>query len=316
MVDPELQNSLIKAICQVSPYGILVVDDKEVVVSHNPQFVEIWRLPSKLLYGLEPGSAIGLDDAPILSTVLDRVKDKQTFLSRVKELYGNPQLIDHCEIELLDGRTVERHSTVLYGNNGQHLGRVWFFRDITCQKQAEAKLQELTRQDPLTGLANRRYFFERASQEFARTKRYFNPLSIAFLDIDNFKQINDNYGHAVGDEILKAVSSHAQSLLRQVDVFARVGGEEVFARIGGEEFAVLLPETNISQAALIAERLRLTIADIRHRTTKHGEISCTISIGVAALKLVDTCIEDCLLRADSAMYRAKRNGRNRVEIKA
>jgi GGDEF domain-containing protein len=311
----ELQDSLINAIYQESPEGILVVDDKEVIVSHNHQFVEIWRLPNDLLNGLESDSAIGLDDAPILAAVLNRVKDAQAFLARVKELYDNPHLKDHCEIELLDGRTVERHSAVLYSKDGRLLGRVWFFRDITSQKQVEATLKELTRQDPLTGVANRRYFFERANLEFARTKRYLNPLSIALLDIDYFKQINDKNGHAVGDEILKSVCSCSQSLLRQVDVFARIGGEEVFARIGGEEFAVLLPDTNLNQATHVAERLRRAIADIK-LLIKNGEVSCTVSIGVATLGLTDTCIEDCLLRADNAMYRAKHNGRNRVEIEA
>lgn len=309
----EFHSPLINAIYEASPEGILVVDKNDNIVSHNQKFIEIWRIPDELLTGEEPNTAVGLKDAPIISTVLKSVKYSEYFVARVKELNKNPNLVDYCEIELLDGRTVERHSTVLYGKDGDLLGRVWFFRDITVQKETEAKLRELTFQDSLTGVANRRYFIERASQEFNRTKRYSSPLSIALLDIDHFKRINDNYGHAVGDEVLKSVSRCIQSLLRQVDVFARVSGADVFARIGGEEFAVLLPNTDLNQAVHLAERLRKTVADnkIPHKT---GSLGCTLSIGIAMLRVTDTCVEDCMVRADKAMYCAKQNGRNRVEI--
>jgi len=302
--DYELQSSLIKAINEASPDGILVVNDQGIVVSHNHRFVEIWRVPDYRLRGTEPDSAIGARDDPLLANALERVKDEQAFLARVQELYDNPHLDDHCEIELKDGRTLERHSTMLVSDEGKNLGRVWFFRDITSQKQTEAALKELARHDPLTGMANRRYFFERANQELARTKRHSTTLSIVELDIDHFKQINDQYGHAVGDEVLKSLCIVSQRMLREADVFAR---------IGGEEFAVLLPDTNLDGAACLAERLRKTIAN-RKLSLNSGEFNCTISVGVATLKSTDTSIEDCLLRADSALYRAKHNGRNRVEI--
>ena len=236
----------------------------------------------------------------------ERVKDKQTFLARVRELYNNHSLSDLCEIELLDGRTVERHSTVLRNDDGQYLGRVWFFRDITSHKQTEIALKELAHHDPLTGAANRRYFFERASQELARTKRRSTPLSIAELDIDHFKKINDQNGHAAGDKVLKSLSGDCQRLLREADLFAR---------IGGEEFAVLLPDTNLDGAVCLAERLRGTIADNKF-SLNGAEFGCTVSIGVSMLRTTDACAEDILLRADSALYKAKRNGRNRVEVES
>lgn len=304
--DFELQRSLIKAINEASPEGILVVDENGIIISHNHQFVEIWRIPSDRLRGREPDTAIGADDDPILSTVLERVTDTETFLARVRELYDNPNLNDHCEIGLKDGRTLERHSTALFNDDGLYLGRVWFFRDITSQKQTEATLRDLAHHDSLTGVANRRYFFERANQEFSRTRRQPTPLSIAELDVDYFKQINDRYGHAVGDEVLKSLCAISQRLLRETDIFAR---------IGGEEFAMLLPDTNLDGAMRLAERLRRAIADNKISLSS-GEFSCTVSIGVAMLNSSDTCIEDCLMRADSAMYRAKQNGRNRVEIEA
>jgi diguanylate cyclase (GGDEF)-like protein/PAS domain S-box-containing protein len=302
----EFQSSLVRAINEASPDGILVVNDKKVIVSHNRRFVEIWQIPSDRLRGLGPNTAIGDDDDPLLSTAVERVKDPQAFLARVRELYDNPHMNDRCELELKDGRTLERYSTVLRGDDDQYLGRVWFFRDITAQKQTEAALQELARHDPLTGIANRRYFFERANQEFARTKRYRTPLSIAEMDIDHFKRINDQYGHAAGDEVLKSFCSTSQGQMRET---------ELLGRIGGEEFAGLLPDTGLDGAARMAERLRQAVADSKLSLTG-GEISYTISIGVATLRAADASVEDCLRRADNAMYRAKQKGRNRVEIEA
>ncbi|MDH5357571.1 MAG: EAL domain-containing protein [Gammaproteobacteria bacterium] len=130
-----LQNSLIKAIYAASPDGILVVDNKGGILSHNQRFVDIWQIPDDLLNGHEPGTAIGLDDAPILSACLTYVKDKSAFLERVKALYDAPDMSDFCEVELLDGRILERHSTPLNDNNGQSIGRAWFFRDITEHKE-------------------------------------------------------------------------------------------------------------------------------------------------------------------------------------
>ena len=303
VVDYERQRSLVNAIIEASPEGILVVDEHGIIVSHNQQFVEIWRIPAYKLRGHNGDTAVGADDNPILAHNAGCVKDKQSFLARIRELYDNPQLDDHCEIELKDGRMLERHSTVLRNGEGQYLGRVWFFRDITLQKQTEAKLKELATRDPLTGVANRRYFFERANQEFSRSRRLSLPLSVAELDVDYFKQINDRYGHAVGDEVLKSLCIISQRLLREIDIFAR---------IGGEEFAVLLPDTNLEGALFLAQRIQRTIAEGK-LALKSDDFKYSISIGVATLRPEDNSIDDCMLRADSAMYKAKQNGRNRVE---
>lgn len=134
---PEFQHSLINAIYEASPSGILVVDAKGVILFHNPQFFKVWQLPVP-----EEKYAIGHADSSVLSMAIEQVKEPQKFISRVKELYANPDLKDDCEIDLKDGRTLERHSTALRGQQGQYLGRVWFFRDITNRKQAETILRE------------------------------------------------------------------------------------------------------------------------------------------------------------------------------
>jgi diguanylate cyclase (GGDEF)-like protein len=259
-----------------------------------------------VLNGFQPETAIGSDETPLLAAMLKRVKDQPGYLARVRELYEHPQLDDHCEIELKDGRSLERQSRVMRSDDGRYLGRIWFFRDITKQKQNETALVELSRHDPLTGTANRRYFFERSQQEFVRAQRYQTPLSIASIDVDHFKETNDRYGHAAGDEVLKSLCSYSQSLLRET---------ELFARIGGEEFAILMPNTSLNGALHLAERLRRVTANSK-LSFNNEEIDLHISIGVTKLKQGDESVEDCLRRADLALYRAKQNGRNRVESAA
>jgi diguanylate cyclase (GGDEF)-like protein len=157
--------------------------------------------------------------------------------------------------------------------------------------------------DYLTGLANRRHFLEQAENELARTLRYGRELSILMLDLDHFKQVNDTYGHKVGDLVLKRLSELCRATLRDVDVVGR---------IGGEEFAVLLPETGTAQAMDTAERLRSSIA-AAHVTPESGlPVHFTVSFGVTTLSEKDTNIDILLNQADQALYRAKRDGRNRV----
>lgn len=297
------QLSLIRAINEASPDGILVVDERAVVVSHNRRFFEVWDIPREGLQGSRPGSAEGGPHAPVLEAELARVADPEGFLRRVRELYADHHAEDHCEIELRDGRTIERHTTVIHGADGRYLGRVWFFRDVTPRKRAEQALRELATQDPLTGVSNRRRFFDAARHEFERARRHEHPLSVIMADVDLFKRVNDRYGHAAGDAVLQALCKALSTTLRGIDFLARVGGEE---------FAVLLPETSLANALVAAERCRRaveqsTVAD------RGQEIRFTISAGVAAIGPRDYAIDECLRRADDALYRAKADGRNRIQ---
>jgi diguanylate cyclase (GGDEF)-like protein/PAS domain S-box-containing protein len=135
--DIELQNLLVDAINEASPEGILVVDDKAIVAYHNCRFFDVWKIPGEFR---QNGSAVGKADASLLSVVLELVVDPDAFLVRVQELYDNPDLNDHSEIRLRDGRTLERDSTVLRGKDGRYLGRVWYFLDITERKQVDDEL--------------------------------------------------------------------------------------------------------------------------------------------------------------------------------
>ncbi|HEY8025753.1 MAG TPA: GGDEF domain-containing protein [Burkholderiaceae bacterium] len=166
----------------------------------------------------------------------------------------------------------------------------------------EMHLLQISRHDSMTGAYNRAFVSELAEREFSLARRYDRPLAIAMIDIDHFKAVNDNFGHSVGDDAIKVLVNTCQDNLRAIDHFGR---------LGGEEFICILPETNNTDAVLCAERLRAAIAALK-MDTPDGTLQFTVSIGVAVLR-TDHRNWDALLKdADSALYCAKREGRNRV----
>ncbi|MDR3670177.1 MAG: diguanylate cyclase [Holophaga sp.] len=172
--------------------------------------------------------------------------------------------------------------------------------DITERKESEARLRRLANTDPLTGLANRARFFAVAAQEIKRLQRYPRPLAVIMVDIDFFKQINDDHGHETGDLALQAFADLCRTCVRDQDLVARVGGEE---------FALLLPETSQADAFALAERLR---SAVEHLRMDNAEVAMTISIGLAEVLPGEILVDPALSRADQALYSAKRTGRNQV----
>lgn len=178
-------------------------------------------------------------------------------------------------------------------------------KEIEERKKAEIALQEMAVTDPLTGLYNRRYFFTLATQEAERSLRYSHWLSAIILDLDNFKQVNDNFGHLVGDHVLVKIAGHIREEVRKVDIAGR---------FGGDEFVILLPETDTAHARIVAERLRDRI--LHHsEMTERGRIVVTVSIGVSG-EMGENCkdVEVLIDRADQALYQAKQAGRNRLVV--
>lgn len=178
--------------------------------------------------------------------------------------------------------------------------------DVTEQKELEQRLVELATHDGLTGLYNRRHFVDLAERELSRAARSHCPVSLCMLDADQFKQMNDEFGHAVGDRALTTLARATRGMLR---------AQDIFGRLGGEEFGVLLPDTRVEGALAVAERIRRSVEMTQVPTAHSAPVWITVSIGVAQHRPGET-FEMLMRRADSALYRAKDRGRNRVECEA
>jgi diguanylate cyclase (GGDEF)-like protein len=165
-----------------------------------------------------------------------------------------------------------------------------------------AEVQRLATTDSLTGLHNRRSFFDMAQRLYDYARRYSRPLAVIMLDVDHFKQINDSFGHAIGDQVLRSMADICLSTLRTVDVVGRYGGEE---------FVMLLPETDLADAGMVAERLQQQVI-AEPVLTDRGALAITVSLGVSHIAATCHSLEQLIDRADQALYAAKQQGRNRV----
>jgi diguanylate cyclase (GGDEF)-like protein/PAS domain S-box-containing protein len=175
--------------------------------------------------------------------------------------------------------------------------------DISQRKTMELELKKLAAQDALTGLYTRREFVHQFRDELDRAGRYHRPLSLLWIDVDNFKSINDRYGHLVGDEVLRQLGQLFQSCIRNIDYAGRYGGEE---------FVVILPELDQAKAIEMAERVRKVVEERKVEVDATDGVFITISIGVASFPTHGVTPESLFEVADQAMYKAKRNGRNKV----
>ncbi len=181
-------------------------------------------------------------------------------------------------------------------------------RIVDLQKElleTNKRLERLSITDGLTALFNHRYFQDELARAFEESARYGRPLSLAIVDLDFFKKINDTYGHAVGDEVLKAVSKIFQDSTRSADLAARYGGEE---------FGIMMPETNLDEGFVFAEKIRSLVAGTAIQT-QAGPVNVTVSIGVSAVPHPKIhAAKELVVAADEALYRAKRGGRNQVQV--
>ncbi len=266
-------------------------------------YVSFWNDAAENLFGYLEGEALGRPVHDLIATEDDKEKAERGLFQFA--LTGAGQVVGAVQ-EAMARRKNGTLVSVERSISGFRLGDSWYavatIRDITERKATEAKLLELATTDGLTGLNNRRRFMELSEREFTRSVRYDRPLAMFMLDIDHFKDVNDSYGHDVGDDVLRSLSEIAVIALR---------GADILGRLGGEEFGVLLPETDAEAAMEVAERLRMSIENTAISTNDQA-LTITVSIGVSVLNSDTPSIEDLMKRADVALYDAKQSGRNRV----
>jgi diguanylate cyclase (GGDEF)-like protein len=234
----------------------------------------------------------------------------QELVKEIGDGDGNPALPLPCPVVVEERLQARKVRGLVVAGRGQLFSpeEAELIRIFALQGEAALRnvllfeeVKGLALRDGLTGLYNFRHFREMLAHQVEVSRRYGWPLSLLFLDIDNFKSINDTYGHPDGDLVLKALADFLQTHVRQADVLCRYGGEE---------FVALLPQTSASQALLLAERLRAGIAATPIALSR-GEIFFTVSIGLSCLAPRQSG-DDLVKTADAALYQAKQTGKNRV----
>ncbi|MBI5461389.1 MAG: diguanylate cyclase, partial [Gammaproteobacteria bacterium] len=280
------REQLLRKIIETEPECVKLVDAEGIILEINPAGLG-------MLQSGDPGEVIGQS---ALSFVAPEYKARlQSVMRRV--LSGEPAIL---EMEILGRkgrrRRVESHAAPLYGPDGRVRSLLMVTRDISERADAESQVHYLAHYDLLTGLPNRALFRDRLLQAMAQAKRTDTLLSVMFLDIDHFKDINDTLGHAVGDQLLKEIAQRIRACVRETDTVAR---------FGGDEFGLI--QTNlhtVEGAADLASRLVESIAEAYH--IEGHEIHTGASVGVTIYPFDDHNAEDLLKNADMAMYKAKR----------
>jgi diguanylate cyclase (GGDEF)-like protein/PAS domain S-box-containing protein len=276
--------------------GILVVDEENRIALANNQFGLIFGIPPELL-------SLG-NDLPVRKYVTDQVEDPEAFQVKVNELYLNREAKSRDELNLKNGKTLDRYSAPLVDSRGCHRGRIWYFRDITDRKVAEARSHFLAFHDALTGLPHRALLQDRLNTAVARARRKGEKIALLFLDLDRFKNINDMFGHAYGDDVLKDVAQRLRTWAREQDTVARLGGDEFVIMLNGVD--------GVANAAAAAQRVLQLMNESFLIQGQSLSVSC--SIGVSLFPDHGSDGETLLKNADAALYSAKEDGRGNVRF--
>jgi diguanylate cyclase (GGDEF)-like protein/PAS domain S-box-containing protein len=285
-------NSVLAATLESTADGILVVNVDGRIVSFNRRFTELWKIPTDVLEAR--------NDKTALAHVTSQLCDPGAFTTKVADLYADPEAESHDILEFHDGRLFERDS-LPQSIDGKVVGRVWSFRDVTQDRVLRAELTQQAFHDALTGLANQSLFRNRVEQALERIERTGGLVAVLFIDLDDFKTVNDSLGHPVGDQLLMAMSDRLLTCLTAKDTAAR---------LGGDEFAVLIEDLeDETQATAIAERI---VAVLREPVVLESrQVAVSASIGIAFGRPEIGLDRSALLRnADLAMYTAKRQGKS------
>ena len=272
--------------------GILFVG-KEGVTYYNPTLARVWGFTQEMdLYGMNIEN--------LLAVITKQVARPQEYAQHVLQVSAAEENSKGYEFTLVDGRMLLETTYLAPGEDGQFLGRLWVYKDITQERRTAEQLIYLAERDALTGLYNRHRFQQELGRMIAEAERRNSTVGLLFFDLDEFKYVNDTYGHRAGDAILIRVAGEVNALVRR---------NEIFSRLGGDEFAILVPDVAEDELHIVAERMVHSISQIPFLFEGHN-LRLTTSLGIAVFPEHAENAEELMTHADAAMYQAKEAGKN------
>lgn len=288
----ESERSRLSALLSAMRFGVLFVDTDNLVVFHNPAFRSLWLIDDSTLI-------VGKPIGQVLQSALNRpaAYDFATLLEASESMAAMD--VYPGDLTMNDGRIVTQHCYTVRDEQAYITGRLWVYEDVTQEHFLNERMVFLAERDALTGLHNRHAFQEQLERMLAEAERNQENLAVLYFDLDEFKYVNDTFGHGVGDDLLKRVAEEISGQVRR---------NEFFARQGGDEFAILVPNCNETEINYLATRIVATVAGIQFNVDGQP-LRLSSSLGVAMYPLHAESAEDLVAHADTAMYQAKSAGK-------
>lgn len=273
--------------------GIVFVSSGNQVTYCNAAFLSIWELP-------EGTTVVGRTIREGLEVAKTLMVDPQAALAHLEDSLANRERPRQFEIPLLDGRVIMHSAYPVHDAHGHFIGRLWVQEDVTRERQTAEQLVRLAEHDALTNLYNRRRFEDELARFFHDAERTPVQAALLFFDLDEFKYVNDTFGHRAGDAVLNRVAIELRTLIREGDILFR---------LGGDEFAVLMPHASQDDAEHLAERIVRRISQTP-MAMQEQTVRLTTSLGIAHYPTHAGDAEEFVAHADAAMYQAKHTGKN------
>ncbi len=291
--EAEQERARLMSLLSAMKLGILFVGENGQVVYFNPAFLHTWNID-------DASPLIGVPVLDVLARGAGDLLRPENFSEHLNDLLKTRQPSDNVEIPLRDGRVLTQSSHPVRGQDGLFLGSLWVYEDITQERRTAQQLLNLAERDSLTGLFNRRRFQEELLRAVGEAQRIESYCALLFFDLDEFKAINDHFGHGAGDALLTRVANEVSHVVRR---------HESLFRLGGDEFAVILPFSGLEHAQILAERIVQAISRITLPYEGQG-LRISSSLGIAVYPDHASDSEHLVAFADAAMYQAKHSGKN------
>ncbi|WP_187360071.1 EAL domain-containing protein [Chitinolyticbacter meiyuanensis] len=287
----EAERARLNALLSAMRFGVLFVDHDNRVIFHNPAFCALWAIPL----------SVSIIDKPI-GQVLQHAENRPAIGDIVAHYLQESALaderVDYGELTMNDGRVLTQQCYRVGG--GSDRGRMWVYEDVTQERILAERMINLAERDALTGLYNRHRFQQELERMVSEADRRQASMALLFFDLDEFKHVNDTFGHGIGDELLKAIAR---------EIGGQVRRHEVLSRLGGDEFAILVPDCTEFEVGKLAERIVASVSQIQFNIDGHV-LRPSSSVGVAMFPQHANNAAELVAHADSAMYQAKSAGKS------